>query len=67
MRGLGGLVELLWHELEVKLGVYNVKVQLAASLSLHITHCSVDTPDPQFILARTMIYIPDYGVHSGNY
>lgn len=32
MRGLGGLVELLWHELEVKLGVYDVKVPPAALL-----------------------------------
>ena len=27
-RGLGGLVELLWHQLELKMGVYNAKVSI---------------------------------------
>lgn len=41
MRGLGGLVELLWHELEVKLGIYNVKVQPAVILLtlMHLMQC----------------------------
>lgn len=30
MRGLGGLVLTLWHELKIKVNIYNVKVQPAA-------------------------------------
>ncbi|KAL3133697.1 hypothetical protein ABBQ32_008196 [Trebouxia sp. C0010 RCD-2024] len=40
MRGLGGLVELLWHELEVKLGVYDVKDGFGTANTALIYHAN---------------------------
>ena len=37
LRGVGGLLELAWHQLKIKLGVYNVKVKLRSHLQSQST------------------------------
>ena len=41
MRGLGGLVELLWHQLEIKLGVYDAKVTSCNCICFKCTYQKV--------------------------
>ena len=47
-RGFVGLVELLWHQLEIKLGVYNVQVsQYPCTYQINCSISQIAMPNPQ--------------------